>query len=344
MKDEEIQGENSDELFEHYRIVVDKGQQPLRIDKFLTNRIEKVSRNRIQQVADEGFIKVNDNAVASSYKIKPGDSISIMLPEPKVEHEIQPEHIPLNIVFEDDDIIIVNKPAGLVVHPGVGNYTGTLVNGLVYHFKNLPSQPENEFRPGLVHRIDKNTSGLLVVAKNDYALSFLARQFADHTTERTYVALIWGDMKEEEGTVTGHIGRSLRDRQMMAVFPEGEHGKEAVTHFKVIERFGYTTLVQCNLETGRTHQIRVHMKYIGHPVFNDDTYGGDKIVKGTVYTRYKQFVENCFALCPRHALHARSLGFIHPVTKEKMCFESPLPDDMSQVIDKWRKYFKQTQK
>lgn len=344
LKEDDLGEEAADDLFEHYRIVVDKGQQPLRIDKFLTNRMEKISRSKVQQAAENDSIIVNNKPVSANYKVKPNDVITIMLAEPKIEHELQPENIPLSITYEDNDVVLIDKPAGLVVHPGVGNYTGTMVNALIYHFQHLPDAPGNQFRPGLVHRIDKNTSGLLVVAKNDFAMNFLASQFARHTVERTYVALVWGDLKEDVGTITGHIGRSLRNRQMMDTFPEGEHGKEAITHYKVIERFGYTTLVQCNLETGRTHQIRVHMKHIGHPLFNDDTYGGNKIIKGTVYSKYKQFVDNCFSICKRQALHARSLGFIHPATKEEMCFESPLPADMFEVIDKWRKYFQQTQR
>jgi 23S rRNA pseudouridine1911/1915/1917 synthase len=255
----------------HYRIVVDKGQAPLRIDKFLFNRIEAVSRSKIQQAAEESMILVNGIAVKSNYKVKPLDEIRVMLPEPKMEHDLQPENIPLTVVYEDNDLVVINKPPGLVVHPGVGNYTGTLVNGLIHHFQQLPVKEKNEFRPGLVHRIDKNTSGLLVVAKNEWAMNFLAKQFADHSIKRTYLALVWGDFKEDEGTITGHIGRSLKNRKMMDVFPEGDHGKEAITHYTVLERLGYVSLVECRLQTGRTHQIRAHMKYMGHPVFNDDT-------------------------------------------------------------------------
>ncbi len=327
-----------EELFEHFRFKVDKGQEPIRIDKFLLTKIKEVSRNKIQTAAEEEMILVNEKAVKSNYKVRPLDEIVIMLPEPKMEFEVQPENIPIKIVYEDDDLVIVNKPAGLVVHPGAGNYTGTLVNGLLYHLQQLPAAPKNEFRPGLVHRIDKNTSGLLVIAKNDHALNFLGKQFSDHTIKRSYVALVWGDFKEKEGTITGNIGRSQKNRKVMDVFPEGDHGKEAITHFKVLERFSYVTFVECKLETGRTHQIRAHMKFIGHPLFNDETYGGDKIVKGTVYTKYKQFVENCFQMLPRQALHAKSLGFIHPVTKKEMLFDSELPDDMMSVIQKWRDY------
>jgi len=353
--------DEEDELFEHFRFSVDKGQDPIRIDKYLLGKIERISRNKIQTAADEEMILVNGKAVKSNYKVKPLDEIVIMLAEPKIIFETLPEDIPLNITYEDDDILIVNKPAGLVVHPGAGNYTGTLVNGLLYHFQNLPPSSEfssqnpthtsrftshvspltsHDIRPGLVHRIDKNTSGLLVVAKNEHALNFLARQFSDHTITRTYVALVWGDFKNDEGTIGGHIGRSVRNRKVMDVFPEGEHGKEATTHYKVIERFTYVTLVECKLETGRTHQIRAHMQHIGHPLFNDETYGGNRIVKGTVYTKYKQFVENCFTLLPRQALHAKSLGFIHPSTGEAMFFDSEFPADMEQVIEKWKGYVK----
>jgi 23S rRNA pseudouridine1911/1915/1917 synthase len=335
-----IQGEEEDSLFEHYRTVVDKGQAPLRIDKFLFNRIEAVSRNKIQQAADELMVLVNGIPVKSNYKVRPLDLITVMLPEPKIDYNLLPENIPLNIKYEDDDVVIINKPPGLVVHPGVGNYTGTLVNGLIYHFSSLPAQNENQMRPGLVHRIDKNTSGLLVVAKNEYAMNFLAKQFSNHSIKRTYQALVWGDLKKDEGTITGHIGRSLKNRKMMDVFPEGDHGKEAVTHYSILERFTYVSLIECRLETGRTHQIRVHMRYIGHPVFNDDTYGGNKIVKGTIYSKYKKFVENCFEIIPRHALHAKSLGFTHPATMEQVYFDSELPDDFSNVVEKWRRYVK----
>jgi 23S rRNA pseudouridine1911/1915/1917 synthase len=327
-------------LFEHFRFVVDMGQSPVRIDKYLLSRIERVSRNKIQAAAEDEMIFVNGKIVRSNYKVRPQDEIVVMLPEPKIIFETLPENIPLNIVYEDDDLVIVNKPAGLVVHPGAGNYTGTLVNGLMYHFQHLPSSPGNSFRAGLVHRIDKNTSGLLVVAKNEYALNFLARQFSEHSIERSYVALVWGDFKNDEGTVKGHIGRSTRNRKVMDVFPEGDHGKEAITHYRVIERFMYVTLIECKLQTGRTHQIRAHMQHIGHPLFNDETYGGNRIVKGTVYTKYKQFVENCFALLPRQALHAKSLGFVHPASNEKVFFDSELPGDMMQVIEKWREYVK----
>lgn len=330
-------GEDEGELFEHFRITVDKGQDLLRIDKFLHNRLEKTSRTKLQAAADAGNILVNDRPVKSNYRIKPLDVISIVLPHPPRIIELKGENIPLDIVYEDDDVVVINKQAGLVVHPGYGNYTGTLVNALMYHFENMPSQP-GDLRPGLVHRLDKNTSGIMLMAKNEYALAFLAKQFFDRTTKRSYQAIVWGDVKEDHGTITGHIGRDLRDRKIMAVYPNGEHGKHAVTHYTVLERFGYVTLVECRLETGRTHQIRAHMKYIGHPLFNDDTYGGDKILKGTTFSKYKTFIENCFAICPRHALHAKSLGFVHPTTGKEMFFDSELPADMQALLAKWKVY------
>jgi 23S rRNA pseudouridine1911/1915/1917 synthase len=338
---EEIEISDQEELYEHHRIVVDKGQSLLRIDKFLMNRLENVSRNRVQNAAEAGSILVNTKPVKSSYKIKPGDVISIVLAHPPREVELFADNIPLDIVYEDHDLVLVNKSFGMVVHPAYGNYRNTLVNALAYHFN-----PELEgkaiktdnIRPGLVHRIDKNTSGLIVIAKNETAMTHLAKQFFDRTIERKYVALVWGDFEEGTGTITGNIGRNLRDRKIMDVFPGGEHGKHAVTHYKVLERFNYVTLVECKLETGRTHQIRVHFKYIKHPLFNDNEYGGDKILKGTTFSKYKQFVQNCFELLPRQALHAKSLGFIHPQTGKKMFFESALPADMEQVIEKWRNY------
>jgi len=335
---EDISEDSPEALFLHHTLVVDPGQDLLRIDKFLFNRIPKVSRNRVQQSADAGLVKVNDREVKSSYRIKPGDVITLELPHPKSEYNLNPENIPLNIVYEDEQLVIVDKPAGMVVHPAVGNYSGTLINGLVYHFNQLPKTPGAEHRPGLIHRIDKNTSGLLVVGKTELAMARLAKQFFDHTIERRYIALVWGVPDKDSGTITGNLARDPRNRKLIAVFPEGDHGKHAVTHYKVLERFNYTSLLECRLETGRTHQIRVHMKYIGHPLFNDDTYGGDRIVKGTVHTKYKQFVENCFALCPRQALHARSLGFVHPTTNRFMLFESPLPPDIESVVAKWREY------
>jgi 23S rRNA pseudouridine1911/1915/1917 synthase len=330
--------EQQDELYEHFSVTVDRGQALLRIDKFLTNRLENASRNRIQTAADNGNILVNGAPVKPSYKVKPLDVVSIVMPYPRREVEILPEDIPLEIPYEDDDLLIVNKGPGMVVHPGHGNYTGTLVNALTWHLKDLPLLEDGDMRAGLVHRIDKNTSGLLVIAKNEKAHARLAKQFFDHTIERRYVALVWGDFDHDEGTVEGHIGRSHRDRLKMAVFPDGSDGKHAVTHYKVLKRYGYVTLLELKLETGRTHQIRVHMEYIGHPVFNDERYGGDRILKGTTFSKYKQFIENCFSLMPRHALHARSLGFVHPVTRENVYFESSLPADMQAVIDKWEVY------
>lgn len=330
--------EIEDELFEHHRFEVPKGQAMLRIDKYLMQIMPNVTRNKIQNAATNGDIYVNDIAVKSNYKVKPFDIIRILLSHPPFENRVDPENIPLNIVFEDDTVIVINKPPGLVVHPGHGNYTGTLVNGLAYHFSNLPMNSSN--RPGLVHRIDKNTSGLLVIAKTEEAMTHLAKQFEDKTTEREYIAIVWGNVKEDEGTITGNVDRHLKDRMQMAVFPDGERGKHAVTHYKVIERLGYVTLVSCKLETGRTHQIRVHMKYIGHTLFNDERYGGDKILKGTTFTKYKQFIENCFKIVPRQALHAKTLGFIHPATNEMMRFNTEIPDDIQLCIEKWRIYSK----
>lgn len=326
------------DLYEHYHFVVDRGQGLLRIDKYLHSRIEGISRNKIQITARAGNILVNGEAVKPNYKVKPGDSISIVMAHPPREIELLPENIPINIVHEDDHIVVVDKEAGMVVHPGYGNYTGTLVNALVYHFGGLPLQNDEDIKPGLVHRIDKNTSGLLVVAKTELAQSRLAKCFFDRDVDRLYHALVWGDFKEDEGTITGHIGRSLKNRKVMDVFPDGEYGKQAVTHYRVLERFGYVTLVECKLETGRTHQIRAHFRYMGKPLFNDATYGGDQIIKGTTFTKYKQFVRNCFTMMPRHALHAKTLAFRHPVTSEQVFFESPLADDMREVINKWRSY------
>lgn len=339
--DIELSDESSEqELFEHHRIVVDPGQQMLRIDKFLQIKLGgHISRTKIQAGADVGNLLVNDKPVKSSYKVKGGDVISILLPEPKRIFELVAENIPFRIDYEDDDLLIVNKHPGLVVHPGFGNFTGTLVNGLMWHFKNLPSQ-SGEPRPGLVHRLDKDTSGVMVIAKNEFSLAFLAKQFFDRTNDRRYYALVWGDFEENEGTITGNIGRSLKDRRVQEVFPAGDFGKHAVTHWKVIERFGYVTLVECKLETGRTHQIRAHMKYIGHTLFNDATYGGDRVLKGPMFSRYKQFVDNCFKMCPRQALHAKTLSFVHPKTKKWVEFNSELPQDMLDVIDKWREYVK----
>ena len=336
----EIVREDGADLYEHHRIEVDPGQEPIRIDKFLFNKLSGVSRNKIQQAAKAGNIIINGKVVKPNHKIKPGDVISVVMSYPPKEVEINPEDIPLDIVYEDKDVIIVNKQPGLVVHPGHGNYTGTLLNGLAYYFEKTGKnggEVENGFGY-LVHRIDKDTSGLLLVAKNEMAQTKLAKQFFDHSIERSYVALVWGDVKDDEGTITGNIGRSLKDRRVMTVFPDGEYGKEAVTHYKVIKRFGYVTLVECKLETGRTHQIRAHFKYIGHPLFNDARYGGDQILKGTTFSKYKQFVINSFKLVPRQALHAKSLGFIHPGTGEHIFFDSGLPADMEAAIEKWDKY------
>jgi 23S rRNA pseudouridine1911/1915/1917 synthase len=337
--EEEIRDQEEQDLYEHFRLTVDKGQSLLRIDKFLMNRIENASRSRIQHAADAGNILVNEKAVKSSYRVKPLDVISIVLPHPPRDTEIYPENIPLDIVYEDDDLVIINKPAGMVVHPGYNNYTGTLVHGLAYHFQGLPNLQGNVSRPGLVHRIDKDTSGLLVISKNELAITHLARQFFDHSITRKYIALVWGDI-EKDGTVTGYIGRSLKDRRVQDVYDSEDNGKWSVTHYKVLERMHYVTLIECQLETGRTHQIRAHMQHIGHPLFNDATYGGDKILKGTSFTKYKQFVDNCFAMCPRQALHAATLGFIHPSTKEYMQFDAEMPEDMASVIEKWRQYSK----
>lgn len=338
MSENDFKDNENQELFEHFRIEVDKGQKPIRIDQFLANRIENASRSRIQSSAKAGNILVNDIAVKSNYKIKPEDVISIVMSYPPREIEIIPENIPLKFVYEDEDLVVIDKAVGMVVHPGHGNFSGTLVNALAYHLKGSPLFKEGEERPGLVHRIDKNTSGLLVVAKTEIALQKLAKQFFDHSTHRRYLALVWGTPSEDEGTITGNVGRSYTDRVKMKVFPDGEEGKHAVTHYKVIEKLGYVSLVQCELETGRTHQIRAHFEYIKHPLFNDEKYGGDKILKGTTFTKYKQFVHNCFKMLPRHALHAHTLGFIHPTTGKEMHFVSELPDDMKNTIDKWRNY------
>lgn len=336
----EIEGGEQEELYEHHRFIVEKGHMMIRIDKFLFNRMPNISRNKIQQACEDGNILVNGKPVKSSYKVKPLDQIQIVLPEPVREHELVPQDLPIDIVYEDEDLVIINKSPGMVVHPAYGNYTGTLMNALVYHFSNLPASAKNMDRPGLVHRIDKNTSGLLVIAKTESAMNHLAKEFFDRTIDRKYIALVWGDFKEDEGTVIGNVGRNLKDRKVMDVFPMSDYGKHAVTHYRVLERFGYVTLIECKLETGRTHQIRVHMKFIGHPLFNDDTYGGDKILKGTTFTKYKQYIENCFSLIPRQALHAKTLGFIHPTTREKVFFESELPPDFLAVLEKWRNYSK----
>lgn len=330
--------DDDQELFEHYNITADKGQEPLRIDKFLMDRIPNTSRTKLQQAATNGYILVNEEAVKSNYKVKPGDVISISMPYPQREIELIPQNIPLDIVFEDDVLIVINKPADMVVHPGYGNYSGTLVNALIYHFGNLPeSQSDQPHRPGLVHRLDKNTTGLLVVAKTEAALINLAAQFANRTADRRYLAIAWGDL-ETDGEIEGHIGRSLKNRKIMSVFPDGDHGKEALTKYKVLERLNYVTLVECKLETGRTHQIRTHFNYIGHPLFNDSEYGGDRILKGTVFSKYKQFVINNFEILKRQALHASMLEITHPVTGERMQFKQSMPADMEQVLERWRQY------
>jgi len=326
------------ELYEHHRIVTDRGQHPIRIDKYLANRLHDTSRTRVQRAAEAGNILVNDQPVKSNYKIKPEDIISIVLPRPPGKIEIIPENIPLQIIFEDDELLVVNKNAGMVVHPGISNFSGTLVNALHYHFRDIPLFKSGEVRPGLVHRLDKNTSGLLVIAKTEYALNHLANQFFHHTTKRTYHTLVWGSLKEKEGTIEGNIGRNLKDRKKMQVFPDGSQGKPAITHYRVLEEMSYVNLVECILETGRTHQIRAHFEYVKHPIFGDEVYGGNKIVRGTTFTKYKQFVQNCFKILPRQALHAKSLGFTHPRTHKEMYFDSELPEDMCVVIEKWRNY------
>lgn len=337
---EEDLEEDELELYEHHRILVDKGQSLMRIDKFLTEKVANATRNKVQQAIDSGAVLVNGQPTKSNYKIKPLDEIRVLLEKPPRDTEVVAENISLDIVFEDPYLLVVNKPAGMVVHPAHGNWTGTLVNGLVYHFEHLPEMKGNVGRPGIVHRIDKDTSGLLVIAKTEEAMAPLAAQFFHHTIERTYLALVWGEPEADSGTVRGHVGRSAKDRKVMDVYPDGSQGKHAVTHWKVLQRLRYVSLIQCNLETGRTHQIRAHMKFLGHPLFNDAMYGGDKIRKGTQFAKYKSFVENCFDLMPRQALHAMSLGFIHPVTKEKLYFEAPLPGDFSAVLEKWQSYVK----
>lgn len=331
-------GDDGNGMYEHFRFVAEKGQTLLRVDKFLVARMEKSSRNRIQQAADAGCILANGKAVKSNYRVKPFDVITIVMDRPRYELEIIAEDIPLDIVYEDDSLLVVNKPPGLVVHPGHGNYHGTLVNALAYHFKDNPNYDVNDPRMGLVHRIDKDTSGLLVVAKTPDAKTHLGKQFFNKTTKREYVAVVWGSPNPSSGRIEGNIGRSLKDRLQMTVFPDGEMGKHAVTHYETIESFGYVSVVKCVLETGRTHQIRVHMKHIGHPLLNDARYGGDQILRGTTSAKYRQFVTNCFDLCPRQALHARTLGFVHPETGEELFFTSPIPSDMTSMIDKWRAY------
>lgn len=338
---ENIESNIKDELYEHFRFVVDPGTEIIRIDKYLFNLIKNTSRNKIQQAAKADCILVNGKIERQNYKVKPGDVISVLMPSPPRITEIIPEDIPLNIAYEDDDLLIVNKEAGMVVHPAYANYTGTMVNALYYYLKDQTLPDGSPMKPLLVHRIDKNTSGLLVVAKNELAQMRLAKVFFDHDLERRYWALAWGDFEEDEGTIIGNVGRNPKDRMIMTVFPEGsEQGKHAVTHWRVLERFGYVTLVECRLETGRTHQIRVHMQHIGHPLFNDETYGGDRILKGTTFSKYQQFVRNCFSLMPRQALHAKSLGFMHPTKGKFVQFESELPTDFQAVLEKWRGYIR----
>ncbi|MEO6305665.1 MAG: RluA family pseudouridine synthase [Bacteroidia bacterium] len=344
---EELSGEEEQTLYEHHNIKVEKGQVSMRIDKFIMIRVAHTTRTKIQTACDEGRVLVNGKSVKSNYKIKPFDEISIVLTVPPRDIEVLPENIPLDITFEDDYIVLINKKPGMVVHPAYGNYTGTLVNALAFHFKNLPktkTKLNNDLyleRPGLVHRIDKNTSGIIIIAKTDLAMTRLSKDFFDRTMDRKYIAICWGDLKEDAGTIVGNVGRDPRDRKKMYVFPPGsEEGKHAVTHYKVIERFGYVTFIECKLETGRTHQIRVHMKSIGHPLFNDNEYGGDIILKGLNTAKYKQFIQNCFELLPRQALHAKTLGITHPITGEKLFFDSEIPADMQAVLDKWRKYMK----
>ncbi|MBS5978566.1 MAG: RluA family pseudouridine synthase [Dysgonomonas mossii] len=336
-EDELVEDQNS-ELFEHYRFVADKGQGMIRVDKYLAMHIVGVSRNRIQQAAEADCILVNNTPVKSNYRIKPLDVISVVMNRPPRELEIIPEDIPLDVVYEDEDLMVINKPPGLVVHPGFGNYQGTMVNAIAYRLKDTPEYDSKDPRLGIVHRIDKDTSGLILVAKNAYAKTHLSAQFFNKTTKRQYIALVWGNISDDEGRIEANIGRSLKNRMLMTVFPEADYGKHAVTHYKVLERLGYVTLIQCQLETGRTHQIRVHMKHIGYTLFNDERYGGNEILKGTNFAKYKQFVQNCFNICPRQALHAQTLGFVHPRTGQELMFEAPLPDDMAQLVDKWRGY------
>ena len=328
----------NDRLYEHHNFNVDKQQSLLRIDKFLIDKIPGTSRSKIQDGIQNGYVKVNKSIIKQNYKVKPLDKISVSLPAPPRNEDITPEKININITYEDDDLLLVNKKAGMVVHPSYNNWTGTLVNGLVYYFNNLPIMPNNDGRPGLVHRIDKDTSGLLVIAKNEKSMTSLAKQFFNHSIERKYIALVWGEPKKKEGTIDVNLGRSIKDRRVVCAYTENNKGKKAITHYKVIESFYYVSVVECQLETGRTHQIRAHMKHIGHPIFNDKVYGGNKILKGTVFSKYKKFIENCFNIIPRQALHAKSLGFIHPESKKKINFESSLPKDLSTVIAKWKKY------
>ena len=342
MKDEitDSDEEQDDELFEHHRIVVDGGQSLVRVDKFLMDRLSNVTRTKIQDGIHEGFVKVNEKTIKPNYKIHPADVITVSFPEPPRDTDVKPENIPLDIVYEDEHLLVVNKPAGMVVHPAFQNWTGTLVNALAFHFQNLPEMPGNIGRPGLVHRIDKDTSGLLVIAKNEITLTKLAKQFFDHTIERRYWALVWGEPSVAEGTINVNVGRGLKDRRITTAFPEADHGRTAITHYKVLQSLRYVSLVECKLETGRTHQIRAHMKFLGHPLFNDAMYGGDQVLKGTTFTKFRQFVDNCFKIIPRQALHAKTLGFIHPATKKFVQFDSELPADFKAVIEKWEHYVK----
>jgi 23S rRNA pseudouridine1911/1915/1917 synthase len=332
--------EQDDELFEHHRITADRGQALVRIDKFLMDRLPNVTRTKIQDGLHDGFIKVNDKTAKPNYKVRPSDVVTISLPQPPRDTEVLPENIPLNIVYEDEYLLVINKPAGMVVHPAYQNWTGTLVNALTYHFRSLPQLPGNDGRPGLVHRIDKDTSGLLVVAKTEHTLTSLAKQFFDHTIERAYWAIVWGIPDPPEGTINVNVGRSLKDRRVTTAFPAGDYGRHAITHYRLLQDLRYVSLIECRLETGRTHQIRAHMKYLGHPLFNDAMYGGDQVLKGTVFSKYKQFVENCFEVIPRQALHAKTLGFIHPATKKFMRFESDIPKDFKDAMEKWEHYVK----
>lgn len=337
-ENDDLNDDQDEVLFEHHRLVVDKGQALLRIDRFLQQRIAHTSRSRIQEGIAAGFVKVNDRVVKSNYKVHPNDAISISLPVPPRDTEVKPESIPLSIVYEDDHLLVVNKPAGMVVHPAHQNWTGTLANALVWHFQNLPQLPGNEGKPGLVHRIDKDTSGLLVIAKDEHTLAGLARQFFDHTIKRTYWALVWGEPVPAEGTIDANLGRSPKDRRVTMAFPKGDIGRTAITHYRTLQALRYVSLVECQLETGRTHQIRAHMSFIGHPIFNDEMYGGARILKGTIFSKYRQFVENCFQLLPRQALHAKTLGFTHPATGKSVEFDSELPQDFKGALEKWENY------
>ena len=342
---DDLEEEEQGQLYEHFRLVVDKGQDPVRIDKYLFEHMVYTSRNRIQKAAEAGFVHVNDKPVKRSYKVRPQDVITLMLDRPKHDNSIEAEDIPLDVKYEDDQVLVINKPAGLVVHPGVGNFTGTLVNAVAWHLRDDKNYDPNNPEVGLVHRIDKDTSGLIVVAKTPDAKTSLGVQFFNHDTRRTYNALVWGNINDDEGTIIGNLARNPKDRMQMAVFdPESGIGKHAVTHYRVLERFGYTTLVECRLETGRTHQIRAHMKHLGHPLFNDERYGGNEILRGERSSSYRAFIKNCFDICPRQALHARTLGFQHPKTKQQMDFDSPVADDMAALLDKWRKYINGTTK